>query len=76
MKDVFVQMVDFKCYSVREAVTEDAEGNYIIFINSRLSPDIQKKAYLHALKHVQNDDFNSNVDISTLEYERHRNEVI
>ena len=40
-----------------EAVTENPDGSYTIIINSRLSNERQLKAYEHAIKHIENNDF-------------------
>lgn len=43
--------------TVNEVVTENEDGSYTIFINSRMNYEKQMKAYLHAMKHINGDDF-------------------
>jgi len=52
--DVNVFLLDM---DVNEAVTENADGSYSIFINARLNDDGQLKAYRHAMKHIESHDF-------------------
>ena len=46
--------------TINEVVTENEDGSYTIFINSRLNYEQQMKAYLHAMKHITGDDFQKN----------------
>lgn len=54
---VNVQVIDFPTTKAAELVTENADGSYTILINARLSTNTQREAYLHALRHIRNDDF-------------------
>ena len=56
--------------TVNEVVTENEDGSYTIFINSRLNYEKQMKAYLHALKHITGDDFQKD-DVQSIEYLAH-----
>lgn len=40
-----------------EAVTQNEDGTYSIFLDPRLSYEEQRKKYEHALRHIQNHDF-------------------
>lgn len=40
-----------------EAVTQNEDGTYSIFLDPQLSFEAQKKKYEHALRHIQNHDF-------------------
>lgn len=39
------------------AVRLDAEGFPSIYINDKLSPEAKKRAFLHELRHIRNNDF-------------------
>ena len=56
--------------TVNEVVTENEDGSYTIFINSRLNYEKQMKAYLHAMKHIMGDDFQKD-DVQSIEYLAH-----
>lgn len=56
--------------TVNEVVTENEDGRYTIFINSRLNYKKQMKAYLHAMKHITGDDFQKD-DVQSIEYLAH-----
>ncbi len=56
--------------TVNEVVTENEDGSYTIFINSRLNYEKQMKAYLHAMKHITGDDFRKD-DVQSIEYLAH-----
>ena len=55
---------------IHEAVTPNEDGSYTVFINSRLSTEAQKNAYLHALYHIRNDDFRP-CDVNQMEKQAH-----
>ena len=52
--DIFVYLVDLP---VREAVTPSGPCEYTVYINARLSEEGRQAALLHALHHIENDDF-------------------
>ena len=56
--------------TVNEGVTENEDGSYTIFINSRLNYEKQMKAYLHAMKHITGDDFQK-YNIQSIEHHAH-----
>lgn len=56
--------------TVNEVVTENEDGSYTIFINSRMNYEKQMKAYLHAMKHITGDDFQKD-DVQSIEYLAH-----
>lgn len=66
---VNVQFLNFP-NSGSELVTPNEDGSYTVLINCRLSDEQQKEAYLHALKHIHNNDFEKNC-IQTIETEAH-----
>lgn len=57
--------------NVREVVVENEDGGHTIFIDDRLSGDAQKKAYRHALRHIEEDDFGKHGDVGEIEREAH-----
>lgn len=52
-----VQVLDFKTTCGTELVTPNEDGTYTVLINARMSYETQRKALLHALGHIFNDDF-------------------
>lgn len=54
---VNVQVLDFKTTCGSEIVTPNEDGSYTVLINARMSYETQRKALLHALGHILNDDF-------------------
>lgn len=54
--DVNIALLNFP-NSGKEMVVENEDGSFTILINSKLSYDGQIKAYNHAMKHIQNNDF-------------------
>ena len=60
---------------VNEAVTENADGSYTIFINARLNNESQLEAYNHAMKHIENRDF-ERFDVQTIESIAHSKDIM
>ena len=56
-RDVNVFLRDFPNTKECEVITENSDGSYTIFLNSRMSHERQLNAYRHALEHIQNGDF-------------------
>lgn len=54
---VNVQVLDLKTTCGSELVTPNEDGSYTVLINARMSYETQRKALLHALGHILNDDF-------------------
>lgn len=72
--DYFVELIKFPNHKVKEAVTENEDGTYTIFIEESLSRCEQQNALLHALRHIMGDDFQKD-DIQKIERQAHRMEV-
>ena len=73
--DIFVVLMDFPAgRKVHEAVTENADGTYTIFIDSRLSEDGQQHEYEHAMKHIEDGDFEK-PDVQIIEVVAHGQKV-
>ena len=52
-KDVNVFLKDFPNTKDKEVVTENADGTYSVFINSRIAHNQQLLAYQHAIEHIK-----------------------
>lgn len=44
---------------VKGVTVPDEDGNYNVYLNQCLSYETQRRAYLHEIEHITNDDFNS-----------------
>ncbi len=56
--------------NVKEAVTRNEDDSYTIFIDSRLCKEEQNNAFLHAIKHILQNDFDK-TDVNLIELEAH-----
>lgn len=65
-RDIIVRYIPLP-WSVGGFVSEDADGFYNIYINSRLSMGQQAQALKHELEHIANEDIDSNVPIWLVE---------
>lgn len=65
MIDYQVRLINLPSKS-KEAVTENEDGTYTIFIDAALSRIEQQKSFIHAMKHILNDDF-SKEDVQAIE---------
>ena len=65
-KDVNVFLKDFPNTKDKEVVTENADGTYSVFINSRIAHNQQLLAYQHAIEHIKNGDFQKS-DVQQIE---------
>lgn len=70
MDNVFTYLVDLPD-GLNEIVAPCADGNFTVYIDARLDNVQRQKAYQHAIRHIQNDDF-SKTDVQEIEYEAHR----
>ena len=66
-----VYMVPFPG-DIRAAVRLDPEGYPSIYINDALSPAAKKRAFLHELKHILEDDFYNGKSIREVEQDADR----
>lgn len=61
-------------YKIRGfAVYNTCDDFYTIVLNSRLSHSQNIKTFWHELKHITNDDFNSDLSVDTIEKFAHAN---
>lgn len=72
--DYQVHLISFPTKKVREAVVENEDGSYTIFIDSALTAERQRKAFRHAMKHILGDDFRKH-DVNQIEKEAHNFEI-
>ena len=56
--------------TVNEAVTENEDGSYTIFVNNNLCESNRLSAINHALSHIKNYDFGKD-DVQEIESEAH-----
>lgn len=56
--------------NVKEAVTRNEDDSYTIFIDNRLCKEEQNDAFLHAIKHILQNDFDK-TDVNLIELEAH-----
>lgn len=70
MIDYQVQFINFPNSKTKEAVTENADGSYTIFIETSLSLQAQQEAFKHAMEHILGNDFEK-IDISRIEKQAH-----
>ena len=66
-----VIITNFPDTSAQELVTENPDGGHTILLNARLTREAQLKAYDHAMKHIENDDFRKE-NVQRIEAERHK----
>ena len=67
---VNVYFVDFPNTKGHEMVCLNEDDSYTILINSRLNHETALEAYNHAMRHIQNEDFQK-TDVQDIEYETH-----
>lgn len=65
--DIFVYLVDIP---VNEAVCPCGAFGYTVYINAKLSEEGRRRAYNHALKHIEGRDWEQD-DVQTIESEAH-----
>lgn len=70
MYDIQIRLLDFPTNKVTETVTQNADGSYTIFLNSKLTQERQLESYLHAMRHITNNDFEK-TDVQEIESEAH-----
>lgn len=68
--DINTQLIDMDVL-VSEQISKNSDGSYTIFINARLSHERQIEAYAHALRHIQENDFEKE-NADQIEVEAHK----
>ena len=71
-----VQLVDFHETKGHELITENEDGTFTILINSRLSDEAIYKAYQHAVRHIERNDFEKDDDPDQIEAEVHHDSQV
>lgn len=66
MEEIYIHYLDFK-NSIPAVSTQNDDGSYSIFLNTRLSSDQQTKAYMHELTHIARQDFDSKASVNRIE---------
>ncbi len=66
---------DFGNLKGNEIVTENPDGGYTILINSRLCTEKRIDAYTHAMRHINERDFEK-ADVQAIETDAHRKEGV
>lgn len=67
--DIYIYLVDLP-YRITEMVCPCC-GGYTIYLNSRMDRETQKKGYLHAMGHIENNDFEKE-DVQIIEDTAHK----
>lgn len=69
LENINVQFLDMDT-KIPEHLIKNADDSYTIFLNSRLSHEEHIKSYLHAIKHINENDFDK-VDVQKIENSAH-----
>ena len=70
MREVYQYYIDLP-NSIKEMVTPNVDDDgYTVYINSRLTREQALKAYQHALRHVNSNDFEKD-DVQNIERDAH-----
>ena len=67
MDAVIIRMIDLPV-TVKGLTVKDSEGDYNIYLNSRLSADVQALAFRHEVEHIRNGDFYSDESVREMEH--------
>lgn len=66
LNEIFIRLISMPV-GVRAFTIPDADGNYNIYINSRLSAEQQKRSLYHEKMHIQRDDFYKDTSACVIE---------
>ena len=69
--DYQVRLTQFHNGKIRELVVPNPDDSYTIFIESTLSREEQQQAFLHAMAHICNHDFEKKASADILEIRAH-----
>lgn len=69
--DYQVRLMQFHNGKIKELVVPNPDDSYTIFIESTLSREEQQKAFLHAMAHICNHDFEKKAPADILEIRAH-----
>ena len=76
MNNIYVHILDFKTTKIKETVTCNEDGSYSVFLNAKLTHKQQCDAYMHALGHIMQLDFESSSSAGLLEAYAHQQNAI
>lgn len=68
--DVNIQLVDMPG-SIKSFVKANVDLSYTIIINSRLSHEMQMKAYAHEIEHINSGDYDKKCSADLIEFYAH-----
>lgn len=66
MDKIITRIIDLPL-GIRGYTSMDADGNYNIYINAKLSRQMQEKTYKHELSHINRDDFSDKKTVAEAE---------
>ena len=69
--DYQIRLIQFNNGKIREMVVPNEDDSYTIFIEATLSKEEQQKAFLHAMGHINNHDFDKTCSANMLELRAH-----
>lgn len=72
MDDIYVYVVDMPTTAAEMVMP--CTGGYTIYLNAKLTQEERVKAYRHALRHVERNDWDK-TDVQEIEYEAHKEET-
>ncbi|MDQ7095008.1 hypothetical protein REC12_15535 [Desulfosporosinus sp. PR] len=64
--ETYVRLIDLPI-TVKGMTVTDGEGNYNVYLNNKLSQNTIIKTYIHELKHIENNDFESIENVANIE---------
>lgn len=73
MIDYHVELIKFPSSKTHEAVTINEDGSATIFINKNDCKEMQRRRFLHAIRHLFEEDF-SKSNVQEIEASAHRHE--
>lgn len=71
--DYNIQLIGFPTPKVHEAVTPNEDGSVTIFLDKNMTFEAQQKRFLHAMKHLRENDFEKE-DVQAIELKSHNKE--
>ena len=69
LDDINVQLLNMDT-KIPEQLVKNEDDSYTIFLNTKLSHENQLKSYYHALRHIQEQDFEKE-DADKIEHQAH-----
>lgn len=69
LEDINVQLLNMDT-KIPEQLVKNDDDSYTIFLNARLSQESRIKSYMHALRHIEDNDFEKE-DVQHIEEKAH-----